>query len=541
MPALSARRSSWLTAIVALALVGGVASLPAAAAPPGWTSPEQIPGTSGLSGQVSATAPDGTDAVLWIASAADDQVAIRGRVRAAGTEEWVTVQAYVTDVAQDLAVAADPDGDFWLTWVRYNPNTDVPQVLVSRLNSDTATLTPPQPPFDGQDYGHQTPRVAVADNGTVFVATVASPKVSSSPPTYRVEVGMKRPGEAWNTRFLSPADVHTGLRTLAVSPNGHAIVAFTQGYLLADMKVRAATRPKGADSTWSVATISVPGDAQNVRAGIGQGGMAAVEWNAPSTGTSIVRLAYRDILSDDAWVKTDLISDGGYNPIETPVVDPDNNVTGLWWDGRIWARQLQGGVLQAANLVSPSDLRSDVRGVLMGSDGRAAMLYQQYDTGPVNLGLRFRWVDEGVPAEEQTLTLAGDGSLNSVQLGLDAADRANVVWTSGDYPDTELQSMGNPLPSPVAVSAPHFGEAVTAASLTGRARVGRVLTCAAGYVVEANDVGWRWYRQGERISGESGRSYQVRAADEGKRIKCAMVARGIDGSTTLTSPARLVG
>lgn len=57
------------------------------------------------------------------------------------------VEPYVSDAAQDMAVAADRHGDFWVTWVRYNPNTGIPQVLLSRLDSDTARLTAPQQPF----------------------------------------------------------------------------------------------------------------------------------------------------------------------------------------------------------------------------------------------------------------------------------------------------------------------------------------------------------------------------------------------------------
>lgn len=534
----SARRPLLLTAIGVLALVTAGPMLPAHGAPPGWTPPAPLPGTAGLNGQVSATAPDGTDAVLWIVSAPDDQVAIRGRVRGPGSEEWVKIEPYLADAAQDLAIAADRRGDFHLTWVRYNPNTGIPQVLVSRLDGDTAKLTAPEQPFDGAEYGHQTPRVAVTDSGTVFVATTASPKQSSSPPTYRAEVGIKRPGEPWRTRFLSPADTHATVRTLSVSPNGHALVAFVQGYGLAQMQVRAATRPAGTESTWTVSDVSVPGDAQTARGAIGPDGMAAIGWNSPSTGNELVRLAFRDITTGDEWVSTDLFS-GAFAQVEDPVVDPEGYITGFWWDGRLWARQVQDGIMLDSNSVSPVGIRSDMRDVTMGNDGVAALLYQSYDSGPDNLGLRFRWVDHGVALEENVLTEAADGSANGVQLGLDAANHVNVVWTAGDSPGTALHSMGNPPDAPAVVSAPHFGEPVTAATMTGLARVGRVLTCNGGYVVEANELTWRWYRQGDRISGASERTYEVRPADAGKRIKCAMVARGLVGSTTLTSSARL--
>lgn len=68
-----------------------------------------------------------------------------------------------------------------------------------------------------------------------------------------------------------------------------------------------------------------------------------------------------------------------------------------------------------------------------------------------------------------------------------------------------------------------------------------MLKCKAGYVVEANDVLWRWYRNGDRLARTTGHRYTVRNADAGKRLKCAMVAVGADGSTKLTSHARVVG
>ena len=82
---------------------------------------------------------------------------------------------------------------------------------------------------------------------------------------------------------------------------------------------------------------------------------------------------------------------------------------------------------------------------------------------------------------------------------------------------------------------------VTSATMTGRARVGKVLKCDAGYVVEANEVRWRWYRNGNRILGATDRTYTVQDADAGKRLKCAMVAVGVEGTTTVKSHARVIG
>jgi len=529
-----------LTTVGALTLIISLAPLPAAAVPEGWTPPARIPGTSGVFNHESATAPDGTDADVWVAQNASDEIVVRGRVRLPGTESWRKVDPYLTDAAQDIKLVGDRSGDFWVTWVRYNPNTGIPQVIVARINSERAAMTTPQTIFDGADYGHQLPLVAVSDRGTVFVAATAQPKVSSNPPRYRAEVGVKAPGAPWRTRFLSPADDFAVARSLAVSPAGHAVVAFRQGYETAASRIRAATRPAGS-STWMVNNVSAAGDGQTVKAAIGPEGTAAVTWNAPASGQDIVRLSYRDVTTDDPWTGTDLVTGPGLHQVEQPVVDEDGYITTFWWDGSIWARQVQDGVLFTPEKVSPDGIRSDVRDVVMGNQGLVGLLYQSYNGSIQNQGLRFRWVDHGAAYAEQVLTLSSDGEANTVQLGLDAADRANVVWAAGVSPVYELRSMGNPPGSPVVVTAPHFGEPVTRATMTGRARVGAKLTCGAGYAVEAKETWWRWYRNGDVIRGEVGRSYTTRKADRGKRVKCAFIGIGLDETlTTLRSRARLI-
>jgi hypothetical protein len=522
---------------VGLALAASLVPSPAAAVPDGWTSPERIPGTSGQFNHESAMAPDGTDADVWIVQTAPGELELRGRVRLPGTTSWQKVDPYVTDAIQDVKIAGDRSGDFWLTWVRYNPTTGIPQVLVARLLSGPAKMTEPQTVFDGADYGHQAPLVAVSDRGTVFVAATARPKEPSSPPRYRAEVAVKELGKPWRTRFLSPVDVFAVARALAVSPNGHAVVAFRQGYDTAEARVRAATRAAGS-SAWTVNNLSVAGDGQSMKAAIGPDGTAAVTWNAPASGSEIVRLSYRDVTTDDPWTGADLVTGPGLHQVEQPVVDEDGYITAFWWDGgQIWARQVQDGVLLSTNAVSPGTSRSDVRDVVMGSQGLVGLLYQSYNGAVENQGLRFRWVDHGLAYEEQVLTTLVNGDANNVQLALDAADRANVVWAAGEFPVTELQSMGNPPVAPTVMTTPHFGEQVIAASLTGRERVGSKLTCSAGYVVEAKESWWRWYRDGDVIRGEVNRSYALRSADAGARVKCAFVAFGLGETTVLDSPA----
>jgi hypothetical protein len=169
--------------------------------------------------------------------------------------------------------------------------------------------------------------------------------------------------------------------------------------------------------------------------------------------------------------------------------------------------------------VTPAGIRSDWRDVEMTSDGRVALAYQSYDGAIVSQGLSLVLIDHGTPGSPLQLTSAADGSANTVDLGLDAADGANVLWTAGDYPATELVSTGNPPLVPSVITRPHFGTPVSTAVTTGKPRVGRTLTCRTGYLVEARQVRWRWFRDDSAIRGAREPRYQLREADRGSRVR----------------------
>ena len=69
------------------------------------------------------------------------------------------------------------------------------------------------------------------------------------------------------------------------------------------------------------------------------------------------------------------------------------------------------------------------------------LLYDVFVSGTpvVGEGLRFRLLTHGMPGPVRVLTNgeSGDGASNSEQLWFDRDGRGTVIYTRGDYPDTD--------------------------------------------------------------------------------------------------------
>ena len=82
---------------------------------------------------------------------------------------------------------------------------------------------------------------------------------------------------------------------------------------------------------------------------------------------------------------------------------------------------------------------------------------------------------------------------------------------------------------PVCTAAP---------TITGTVTVGSTLTCTAGSWLNAPAMGpYRWRRRGVSayITGATGSTYQLAAADSGQQIHCEVTAANGAGSTTTMS------
>ncbi len=77
-------------------------------------------------------------------------------------------------------------------------------------------------------------------------------------------------------------------------------------------------------------------------------------------------------------------------------------------------------------------------------------------------------------------------------------------------------------------------------SLTGRAKVGRTLTCSPGRWARTNRVAYRWRRGGRPIPKATKAHYHLRSADAERRIRCRVTAHGPGGSRQAFSKRQLI-
>ncbi len=449
---MSIRTRPYVLASMALLLTAALGYAAPVSAATAWTTPRHIPGTNGLANPIGATAPNGTDVVIWLeGTGVQYQNDVHARVRLPGRLTWRVATVRLRGIfLQDLVVVPTAGGDFWAAYQRNLSNGNT-EVFVSKLDSETLRWSDPQRVFDQPDYQHAGASIGRADDGTLVVAAYAPPKVPPpGDPVYRVAVATKAPGGTWHDRFLSGSHSHAGDPDVSVNPSGDIVVSFIQGYDLDEMTVRAATRKHTAGSDWKVRTLSDPGDAQRAFSAIGDDGTAAVVWSASSASPMTIRLSTMDThRSLDPWVGRDVATASVYLTDPRVVVTHTGRVLVVWRRGSgsatiLWSRYLVNNDLREPVRLSPEGRVAVLDTLVMRPDGRAALLYHLYTTGIVSLGLRFRTLANGVPGSTTELTgdEATDGDANSESLGIDSHSHGVVIYTRGTYPDTDFAWLG---------------------------------------------------------------------------------------------------
>jgi hypothetical protein len=308
-------------ALLAIVIVGSTA---AAAVP--WTAPRRLPGTVGLANPIAATAPDGTDVVVWLEGTGigtENEVHAKVRVPGSGGR-WRDVAIRPRgSFLGGLVLAPTPTGDFWAAYQR-DVSGGGQEVFVSRLDPGSRTWSKPVKVFQQPDYEHAGPAIGRAGDGTLVVAAYAPPKEPPpGDPTYRMAIALRKPGGTWKGRFLSPVDQHAVGHDLEVNAAGDIVVSFIQGYALATMTVRAATRGHGPAAEWKIRTLSAAGDSQRAHAAIGEDGTAAVVWSATSTSFDAIRMGTIEADRRLApWVFRDVVTATPIAIDAYPVVSP---------------------------------------------------------------------------------------------------------------------------------------------------------------------------------------------------------------------------
>ncbi len=231
-----------------------------------------------------------------------------------------------------------------------------------------------------------------------------------------------------------------------------------------------------------------------------------------------------------------------------PVVARDGATTVLWAQRSagelvLWARQLVASTLDTPVQLTPNGFTATLDTWRLLPDGTAALLYQQFTLSPLTpYGLRFVGLLGASAQPVQTLTDDSAPNANGVAMGFDAASRATIIWTRGDYPDTDFAWLGQRPRRPLVMTSAYSGRPVQHARPRGNARVGHRLTCVSGVWVEARTLGYRWLRDGHRITGADSRRYRLTGRDRAAAtISCSVIADNITGRTAyLDSTGRSV-
>jgi hypothetical protein len=199
--------------------------------------------------------------------------------------------------------------------------------------------------------------------------------------------------------------------------------------------------------------------------------------------------------------------------------------------------------LASPTQVTPSGEIAEFDALVPRPGGTAFLVYQRFTPGIFSLGLEVRTLVDGVASDPVTLT--GDettfGNTNSEQLSVDAAGRGMLMYTFGDYPDTNFSWQAQAT-RPAVMTGPATGVVARRAKVTGVARVGRTVACTSGFWVEASRLSYGWTRDGDLIAGARSKRYDVRRADAGHGLGCLVVGFNSGPSqTVLISKRKTVG
>lgn len=548
---MSVRRSAFALAVAATVAASALVAPGASAQLPGpWGTAKRIPGTAGLVNPLPAVAPDGTDLVAWLVDGPGPVGnAVVGKVRAPGETEWKRVP--VGPDGPFLAVtdfAPTASGDFWMTYTTYAGGY---KSFLIKLDGQTRRWSQPVRLFKDQDnHFHGSPEVAIAADGTLVVIAYSPPKVDpAGDPVARLSVGIRSPDGTWRNRFLTPADEFANGAHLAVNPAGDVVISFIQGYNLTDLTVRAATKSSGKNAEWKVGTLSAAGDSQRVHPTIGVDGTAAVVWTSTSQTFDVVRLATREVRRPLApWVGRDVVTGTPVSTDAYGVVNRQGETTVVWGQRNagavtLWSRHLDGSGLGGVDQLTPTGEVAEFLALIQRPDGKAGLLYQRFTLAIDGLAVEFRTLNQGVPGPVQQLfgDEATNGASNSESLGVDARSDGTMVYTRGDYPDTDFPWLGQSQ-GPSVMTSPTSGSVLNRAHVAGSLRVGTKATCVSGYWVEASSMGYRWERGGNRIRSATAKRYRLVGRDDGERLSCEVTGADSTGRIrVLTSPARRAG
>ncbi|MFC4034440.1 hypothetical protein ACFO3J_23600 [Streptomyces polygonati] len=545
------------TAAVALAAMAAlVPAAPAAAAGYAssagpWSAPVGLTDSTGQQSVVDVKAAgDGTVFALWrdrAAGASDWQFQIA--VRRAGSGVWGaphTVFAGVSALTPPPSLVVTRDGHATVAWVNDLSAAVTPVILTSDWDPASAAWSEPEllTASPGLYIGGQSLGAAADGSLTavwqqadgmqyqVMAATRAAGARTWSVPqqldaasldsVYSLNVGVAPDGTAvaawdrWNpydgthllrtatrlartARFgnasvLPGTDAHSGLEQVAVSGTDSTVVLWDSS--TGDLKSSLRPLPSG---NWGTAQTVVSSYTTGDGSGplIGPNGDITFVWVpwSDTYGTPVVEAVTRTATTG-VWGAPRILSTGYVNWHVSASIGGDGTVQALW--------------TQTPSIENGNDnyLEWSVR------SGGAWSTAKALNATPV-------------PAVPSTDALAG-----KVAAGPDG--RATAVWiqalysSPGSYSSQVLTQYQTLVPKPVFTAA---------ARITGAARTGSALTCAASWHGTGVSVSRAWLRDGKPITGATTASYVLTAADYGHKAACRItVANGAGSASSVSAP-----
>ncbi|KPI02180.1 hypothetical protein OK074_5364 [Actinobacteria bacterium OK074] len=525
-----------------------------------WSTATALTGADGRQTLVDVkSAGDGTVFALWRDEAAgattwDFKVA----VRAAGGTTWSAARTLVTGegASAEAELAVTPGGGAAVTWRTGSTAENAVSAVAAIYDPATAAWSDPATIATTDGSFVSTPELAAASDGTLTAVWYQDTgTLASDIRTATLAPGATAWSDARTIGSVSGSYVYD--LSVAVAPDGAATAAWdAYGFFSGDHAITTATRAT-ATGDWSAAAV-LPGTTAtsgNVQLTMDAADATTVLWYSNTdgnTGSGDLRSATRSTPSGSWGAAQTAVTSFGFSDRSEPLAAPDGDLTYVWagWSSsageyvvRTVTRDAATGTWSTVRTLSTGYVNAQVSAAI-GADGTVQVLWPQVPSIDDGDDHYLEWAVRAdgkwstatalnsapVPAVPNTDALAGE-----VAAGPDG--RATVVWrtavaaSAGSY-TSQLSAQSQTL-----LAAPKVTARTT---LTGTARTGAKLTCAASWTGDNATVAWSWLRDGTTIAGATGRTRTLTSADYTHKVSCRATVANAAGSVRSTSTAAAV-
>ncbi|MDQ0935252.1 hypothetical protein [Streptomyces turgidiscabies] len=543
-----------LTALtVGSALPATAAGYTASAGP--WTAAATLTGAEGQQSLIDVKAAgDGTVFALWLDKAAGATTwDVQAAVKPAGGNTWGAPHTLSTgrgkNAEADLAVTAD--GHAVVTWL--DGDSGALADLAATWDPAQGSWSAPAP-LTAYDGSYLSPaRLAAAADGTLTAIWTQG----DGSLQYQVMTATRAPGAlSWSAPepLGSNSSGYIYDLSVTVAPDGAATAAWdAYGFFTGDHAVTTATRAS-AGGGWSSAAV-LPGTddtSGHVQVTMDAKDATTVLWRTNidgNDGSGDLKSATRTAPSG-AWGAAQTVT-AAFRSSDTsePLAAPDGDVTYVWagWSStageyvvRAVTRSAGTGAWSAPKTLSTGYVNAEVSASI-GADGTVQAVWPQTPSIDNGDDHYLQWAVRAdgtwstatalssvpVPAVPNTAALSGE-----VAAGPDG--RATVMWRKAVYASPASYTSQVWTQSQTLLAKPQI---TSKATLSGTARTGSKLTCAAAWTGYGSSVAWSWLRDGKTVSGATGKTRTLTSTDYTHKVSCRAIVTNRAAAVTSTSTA----